>query len=30
MTVPPYVGVDFGHGANAVFDPPTMWCIYSD
>jgi hypothetical protein len=30
MTIPPYVGVDFGHGANAVFDLRTMWCIYSD
>lgn len=26
----PYVGVDFGHGANALFNPDTMECIYSD
>jgi hypothetical protein len=26
----PYVGVDFGHGANALFDPDTMFCTYSD
>lgn len=26
----PYVGVDFGDGANAFFDPRTMFCIYSD
>jgi len=30
QTTPPYVGVDFGNGANAVFDPHTMICIYSD
>ena len=30
MSVWPYVGVDFGHGANAVFNPTTMVCIYSD
>ncbi len=30
QTEPPYVGVDFGDGANAVFDPKTMICIYSD
>jgi hypothetical protein len=30
QTKPPYVGVDFGHGANAVFDPQTMICTYSD
>ncbi|NNB86332.1 hypothetical protein [Corallococcus exiguus] len=30
MTVPPYLGVDFGQGQNAVFDPVTMLCIYSD
>lgn len=30
MTVWPYVGVDFGEGANAVFNPVTMVCIYSD
>jgi hypothetical protein len=30
QTVPPYVGVDSGSGANAVFDPTTMVCIYSD
>ncbi|QAT83862.1 hypothetical protein EJ065_2281 [Corallococcus coralloides] len=29
-TVPPYLGVDFGRGQNAVFDPVTMHCIYSD
>ena len=26
----PYVGVDFGNGANALFDPRTMICTYSD
>ena len=26
----PYVGVDFGGGANALFDPRTMRCTYSD
>ena len=26
----PYVGVDFGSGANASFDPLTMYCTYSD
>lgn len=26
----PYVGVDFGEGAHAVFDPMTMICTYSD
>jgi hypothetical protein len=26
----PYVGVDFGGGANALFDPRTMFCTYSD
>lgn len=26
----PYVGVDFGGGANALFDPSTMMCTYSD
>lgn len=30
QTEPPYVGVDFGNGANAVFDPRTMICKYSD
>jgi hypothetical protein len=30
MTLWPYVGVDFGEGANAVFNPMTMVCIYSD
>lgn len=30
QTTPPYVGVDFGNGANAVFDPRTMVCIYAD
>lgn len=30
QTTPPYVGVDFGDGANAVFDPVTMICTYSD
>ncbi|WP_375743914.1 hypothetical protein NR800_01605 [Corallococcus interemptor] len=29
-TVPPYLGVDFGQGQNAVFDPVTMLCVYSD
>lgn len=28
--LPPYVGLDFGGGANAVFEPTTMVCIYSD
>lgn len=28
--VPPYVGVDFGGGAHAMFDPTTMICTYSD
>jgi hypothetical protein len=27
---PPYVGIDFGGGANAAFDPVTMVCTYSD
>jgi len=26
----PYVSVDFGGGANALFDPQTMICVYSD
>ncbi len=26
----PYVGVDFGGGANAMFDLVTMRCVYSD
>jgi hypothetical protein len=26
----PYVGVDYGTGRNAVFDPLTMVCTYSD
>jgi hypothetical protein len=26
----PYVGADFGNGANAFFDPSTMICTYSD
>lgn len=30
QTEPPYVGVDFGNGAHAVFDPQTMICTYSD
>lgn len=30
QTTPPYVGVDFGGGANAVFDPLTMICVYAD
>ena len=30
QTTYPYVGVDFGDGANAVFDPKTMFCVYSD
>ncbi|RKH24687.1 hypothetical protein D7Y15_29320 [Corallococcus sp. AB030] len=29
-TNPPYLVVDFGEGQNAVFDPVTMHCIYSD
>ncbi|CAM4313508.1 hypothetical protein COEX109129_17940 [Corallococcus exiguus] len=29
-TVPPYLGVDFGDGQNAVFEPVTMLCVYSD
>ncbi|WP_338280062.1 hypothetical protein [Corallococcus caeni] len=29
-TAPPYLVVDFGRGQNAVFDPVTMRCIYSD
>ncbi|WP_147446606.1 hypothetical protein [Corallococcus sp. CA047B] len=29
-STPPYVGVDFGRGRNAVFDPVTMLCLYSD
>lgn len=28
--VPPYVGLDFGKGANAVLDPLTMICTYAD
>lgn len=28
--VPPYVGVDFGGGAYALFDSKTMVCTYSD
>jgi hypothetical protein len=27
---PPYVGLDFGGGANAILEPVTMLCIYSD
>lgn len=27
---PPYVGLDFGNGANAVLDPETMICVYAD
>jgi hypothetical protein len=27
---PPYVGVDFGGGRNAIFDLTTMICTYSD
>ncbi len=27
---PPYVGVDFGNGQRALFDPMTMICKYSD
>lgn len=27
---PPYVGVDFGQGRSAVFDPVTMLCLYAD
>lgn len=30
QTYPPYVGVDFGAGRNAVFDLATMICTYSD
>jgi hypothetical protein len=30
QTIPPYVGVDFGEGRNAVFDLTTMICTYSD
>jgi hypothetical protein len=30
QTYPPYVGVDFGAGRNAVFDLTTMVCTYSD
>jgi hypothetical protein len=26
----PYVGVDFGEGQDAVFDPDTMLCTYAD
>jgi hypothetical protein len=26
----PYVGIDFGGGSNALFDPSTMLCTYSD
>jgi hypothetical protein len=26
----PYVAIDFGHGRNALFDPTTMFCTYSD
>ncbi|WP_147445492.1 hypothetical protein [Corallococcus aberystwythensis] len=29
-SVPPYVGVDFGQGRNAMFDPVTMRCVYSN
>ncbi|NOK22487.1 hypothetical protein [Corallococcus carmarthensis] len=28
--MPPYVGVDFGGGRRAVFEPLTMVCVYSD
>ncbi|CAM3347063.1 hypothetical protein G4177_34100 [Corallococcus sp. ZKHCc1 1396] len=28
--LPPYVGVDFGGGDNAMFDPDTMICTFSD
>ena len=30
QTYPPFVGVDFGKGRNAVFDLLTMSCTYSD
>jgi hypothetical protein len=30
QTIPPYVGVSFGEGRNAVFDLTTMICTYSD
>ncbi len=26
----PYVGVDFGSGSHALFDPRTMICSYAD
>jgi hypothetical protein len=29
-TVYPYVGIDFGSGGNAFFEPLTMLCTYSD
>ncbi|MCY1044538.1 hypothetical protein OV208_24675 [Corallococcus sp. bb12-1] len=29
-SLPPYVGVDFGDGDNATFDPDTMLCTFSD
>jgi hypothetical protein len=29
-SLPPYVGVDFGGGNNALFDPDTMICTFSD
>jgi hypothetical protein len=28
--IPPYVGIDFGDGGHALFDPVTMLCTYSD
>ena len=28
--MPPYVGVDFGQGRSAVFEPVTMLCLYAD
>ncbi len=30
QSVRPYIGVEFGNGANAVFEPRTMWCVYAD
>jgi len=30
QTIPPYVGVDFGNGKNAVFELHTMFVTYSD
>jgi hypothetical protein len=30
MTIPPYVGVDYGEGRNCVFDLGSMKCTYAD